>query len=831
MLVRKPVLLIICGLFTLNSFCQRPDKPAGTGSIAGILSDTVTKNGIEFASLALFTLPDSVLITGVMSDEQGNFKIENVPNGRFYLKIKSLGFKEAIISPIVISPETPAVVLGNVWLTNGQQLLDEVEIVEYTEVLETNLDKKIINVEKDLTSTGGTALDLMKNVPSVTVDVEGNVSLRGNSNVRILIDGRPSTMDPATLLQQLPSSMVKQIEVITNPSAKYDPDGVTGIINIVTKKSTRTGFNGSVQLNAGTGSTAPGGGMDNFTVNKYSFNTNLNYKTKKWNFFGSYDGRSNTRWNTNFNSRDLFATDSTNSVTQTGAKMRPGYNHSGKLGADWQINESSFISLSGNLRYENGSSNETIDYHEYFDSDNFISRYDRLNDQTNIEFNYDASLDYKKTFERKGREITANASYSSNDRENITSVSEQYYNSDLSPTGQTPLNETISEVSGNTQITAQLDYIHPMKNEKAGRVETGLKVIARNLFQDLNVLTNNTPTNAVITDYTRTNRFEYNDQVYSAYAIYGNSFKKLKYQGGLRFEQAFTNSRQINLSTEYQRAFYNFFPSVHMRYDLKENHELSASYSKRIQRPSTRQLNPYPDYTDKLTYRIGNPYLNPEYTNSFEAGHTYMKRGFMFATTLFYRKTTDMIYRFRTIDTITGISVVNQINLGTNESFGVEWIYNHPITKWLRFNSNFSAYYTIIRASEELNTNQNENFAYSARVTMNITSPGKLEWQLTGSYRSPNVSPQGIMRPMYSIDIGVKRDFLRKKMSVSFRVSDIFNTMRFAIDMTTPQFISTINHKMETRVANLTLQYNINNGNERKEKKREMDGGGMDFGM
>lgn len=834
MLARKLILLITAGLVSFSLFSQRPNQPTGTGIITGTLGDTVTKKGVEFASLALFKLPDSTLVSGVMSDEAGNFRIENVSNGNFYLKIKSLEYKETVISSIAITPEKSTLLLGNIWLSNGQKILDEVEIVEYTEVLETNLDKKIINVEKDLTSTGGTALDLMKNVPSASVDVDGNVSLRGNTGVRILIDGRPSTMDPATLLQQLPASMVKQIEIITNPSAKYDPDGVTGIINIVTKKNTRTGFNGSFQVNAGTGSTQPRGGMDNFTINKYSFNTSLNYKTKKWNFFGSYDGRSTTRWNANNSSRDLFTSDSTNSVVQDGGKMRYNTNHSAKFGIDWQINDNNVISITGNVRTEKGDGDETQDYYQYYDEENFIARYQRGIYQTNNEFNYDGSIDYKKTFERKGRELTANASYSSNEREQLADIDEIYLNPDLSPSAQTPLNESLTELSGNAQITSQIDYIHPMKKESAGRIETGAKMIVRTLYQDLNVITNNTPTGEVITDESRSNRFEFNDQVYSTYLIYGNSFKKLKYQGGLRFEQSFMQSKQVTLNTEYNRAFYNFFPSVHTRYALTDKHELTASYSRRVQRPGIRQLNPYPDYTDKLNYRIGNPYLYPEFTNSFEAGHAYINRGFMFSTTLFYRKTNDQIYRFRTIDTTTGISVVNQINLGTIESFGAEWIYNHPITKWLRVNSNFSTYYTIIRADSDLGNSQNENFAYTARGTLNITSPGKIEWQLTGSYRSAMVTAQGIMRPMYNLDFGVKRDFLEKRLSVSFRISDIFNNLRFAIDMNTPQFRSSNIYKWETRVANLTIQYNINNTNasERRDKKpRETGNGDMDFGM
>lgn len=823
------ITLIAVG-FTLVAHSQDVEPRSEGIQVKGQLKDSVSKGMIEFASVSLFRVADSSVATGALSDESGAFVLNNVQPGKYYIRITSIGYKEKSIGPLQIQGGRPIVDIGNIWLRSGVEL-DEVEIVEYTEVLEMNLDKKVINVEKDLTSTGGTALDLMKNVPSVSVDMDGNVSMRGNENVRLLIDGKPSTMDSNILLQQLPASMVKQIEVITNPSAKYDPDGVTGIINIVTKQNKQKGFNGVIQINEGTGSNQPGGRWENFTINKHNFNTTVNYRAGKWNLFATYDIRQNNRWNTHRDERSLMASDSTNTVLQDGGKMRPGLNNSFKGGFDFNINESNSLTFTGNVRTDKGTTEENIDYYEYYDNNIFISDYKRYNRADNSGFNYDLNLDYKKTFKEKGRELTALAAWSVNEDLNTTYINESYYDAYNVQTNQNSLIEAVDQNSGNTALTLQLDYVHPLK-EKRGRMETGLKLIARDIYQDRYVETNNTPLQTTIVDSSRTNRFEYDDQIYSAYVIYGNAYKKWKYQAGVRFEQALTHSQQVTSKSDFERDFYNFFPSAHLRYELNDKSEFSASYSRRIQRPSVRQLNPFPDYSDKLSWRVGNPYLFPEYTNSFELGYSYMQRGTMFSSTIFYRRTNNVIYRYATVNEISGVKQVDYVNMLNSDAAGFEGMYNQPITKWMRVNANFSAFYTRLEGNEQYNVNTNTNFAYTSRVSLNVTAIAKIEWQFTGSYRSPMLAPQGQMKPMYFLDIGLKRDIMKKQASISFRVSDVFNNMRFAIDVQSSNFTSNIHHKWESRVAYLTFQYRINNGQERKEKRRgEMEGGSMDMGM
>ncbi|HYG49247.1 MAG TPA: carboxypeptidase regulatory-like domain-containing protein, partial [Flavobacteriales bacterium] len=276
------------------------------GTVSGSIIDSVSQQPIEYAAVSVISVKDSVVAGGMVTDENGSFKIEKLKPGAYVLRVKYIGYNEKLITDIVLSQASLFRNFDKIAISQATQSLSEVEITHYTEVMEANLDKRVINVEKDLTSVGGTALDVMKNVPSVQVDVDNTISLRGNSSVRILIDGRLTTMDAATLLQQIPASMVKQVEVITNPSAKYDPDGVSGIINIITKKEKKPGYNGIVSGGIGTGSTKPGGGMENFAVNKYNFSTSMNYQVGKFNFFGSYDSRYGVRWSEGKTYRELY---------------------------------------------------------------------------------------------------------------------------------------------------------------------------------------------------------------------------------------------------------------------------------------------------------------------------------------------------------------------------------------------------------------------------------------------------------------------------------------------------------------------------------------------
>lgn len=800
------------------------------GTVSGSVIDSVSKQPVEYAAVSIISMKDSSVAGGMVTDETGKFKIEKLKPGKYVLRIKYIGYNEKLIRDIILSQASPVKNFDQVAISQATQNLNEVEITHYTEVMEANLDKRVINVEKDLTSVGGTALDVMKNVPSVQVDVDNTISLRGNSSVRILIDGRLTTMDAATLLQQIPASMVKQVEVITNPSAKYDPDGVSGIINIITKKEKKPGYNGVVSAGMGSGSTQPGGGIENFTVNKYNFSTSMNYQAGKFNFFGSYDGRYGRRWNEGSTYRELYYGDSLYDVLdQYSGKMRPSWNHTGKLGFDVAVSDKNMLTVSGNIRDEKGTPEESIDYDQRDGQNAFISHYIRNNRENNHERGYDASLNFKHLFEGKGHELVFDGFYSHSTVNEKTIIKESYFNQQGDVYSSDSIHEEITELFDRHVITAQLDYVNP--TEKHGRFEAGLKYMGRINNQSINVLSN-VGTDYMYEDLNRTNGFNYNDAILSAYGIYANAFKKFKYQAGLRFEQALTHSYQVTLDKTYDRDFYNFFPSLHVKYAVKEGSEFSLSYSRRINRPGNGQLNPYPDYSDKLNYRMGNPYLKPEYIGSYELSYGKFSRQLSYTATAFYRHTVNNFYRLKVVDPVSGISIVSFSNVSESHSSGLEFTYNQALAKWLRVNGNASVFYYLLEADEVYNTPRNENISYTIRGTANFTLSKNMDFQLTGNYRAPQVVPQGVMMPMWNIDLGFKVDFWNKKGSLNFKVSDIFNTQRFRIDAAFANYYSEIYHKWESRTANLTFTYKIGQGAEKREKPRDTGGGGGgDMGM
>lgn len=831
--------ILLSLLFVLGSIPQlaqaqfdpnnTPSGFAFQGTIKGIVVDSLTQKPVEYAAVSVLQVRDSSIAGGMVTDETGQFIIEQLKPGRYIVRIKFIGYTERKIKGLTLSPEKPVIDLKNVYVVSAAENLEGVDIVHNTEVLEANLDKRVINVEKDLTSVGGTALDVMKNVPSVQVDMDNTVSLRGNSNIRILIDGRLTTMDPTTLLTQIPASMVKQIEVITNPSAKYDPDGVSGIINIITKKERKPGYNGLITAGIGTGSNQAGGGMDHFALNKYNLSTSMNYQVGKFNFFGSYDGRYGVRWNEGAVYRELFVNDTlTDILDQVSGKLSPSWNHTGKLGADIQFNEKNTLTVSGLLRSEKGDPNEDINYIQFLEDGEFIQQFTRTSQENNTEFNYDANLNYKHLFKGKGHELVFDGSYSNIERDRKTMVRETYFDQSGDAFSVDSVMDDISEFGTRHMITAQLDYVNP--TEKYGRFEAGLKFFERASLFDINTITNS-GYDYMFEDPNRTNAFKYREDLLSAYFIYGNVYKKFKYQAGLRFEQAFTESRQVTLNQLYERDFYNFFPSLHLKYAPKEENEFSFSYSKRITRPGNNQLNPYPDYTDKYNYRVGNPYLKPEFTHSLELSYGKFSKKIMITGTLFYRTTVNSIYRVKTIDNNTGISVVSFSNINQTHSTGVEFTYNQSVTKWLRLNGNISGFHFLLEESQEYNTPRSENLTYTTRLSANFVVTKTFDVQLTGNYKGPNVTPQGKMRAMGNIDLGCKKDFWNKKASLSFRITDIFNTQRFSLVASDFNYYSTVYHKWESRTANITFTYKINQGVEKREKPRtDQGGGGGDFG-
>lgn len=809
MFLSRGILLVFLGLCASSVFSSDLVK----GNIKGKVIDIKTKSPLEYVNIALFRTSDSLLSTGGITTATGEFSLENIESGTYYLRFSFIGFKDKIISDIQISSKNSSLNLDTVFLQPSDLILEDFTIEAERSIIENNLDKKVFNVEKDVTTAGGTAMDVMKNIPGVSIDSDGNISLRGSGNVNILIDGKPSSLSAAQILEQIPANMIESVELITNPSAKYDPDGMSGIINIVTKKLKTEGYNGTINLNAG-------------TRNKYTATAMLNYRVGKINLFGSYDVRYTQRFRKVDADRDFVFNDTTTSILQHNNQIDKSWNHTGKLGIDFYINDFNTLSLSSTIRKEYGGEVEDINYYT-FDYASVLSDH-TLRDNVNTEDanNLDFLLNYTKKFKQKGREWTFDASYSDATDVDDLYAREDFIYSDYLESNATNDNHNRRDNTTNI-ITIQTDYVHP--TEKYGRFEMGIKSIIRKMDTDL--LFENYEANSAqwINDTLISNTFNYSDQIFSSYFIYANAIKKWQYQIGIRAEQTFTESYQVTINETYKNDYFNLFPSVHLKRKLKKDDEMAMNYSRRINRPGLGSLNPFPDYNDPLLLRMGNPKLQPEFVNSFELSYMRFFKKWTLSLTSYYRNTSDVMIRFRDIDS-SGVTRVSQLNLAKNNTIGLDFVMSFNPTQKLKITLSGGAYYFTQTDYPEYFIEEVENFNYNAKINTAYTVKKGFDIQVSGFYHAPMLLSQGTIKAMYSMDFGLKKDLLKGKANFNIRFSDIFNTQRFWIITESPGFYLDTRFKRETQVLYVGFTYKLNGGSNRKVKEIQMnEGGGGEF--
>ncbi len=787
-----------------------------SGSISGQVIDSLSKEVVEFANIALYRQRDSSLVTGTMTDAQGNFKLEKLTPGRFYLEVKFIGYKSRVINNVMVSPKTPQISVGAIGILSSSQSIEAVVVTGEKRMLQHNLDKKVINVDKDIASQGGTALDVLQNVPSVDVDTDGNVSLRGSTNVNILIDGRPSNL---TSMDELPAQMIESVEVITNPSARYDPDGLSGIINIVLKKKKEPGYNGMVSLMAGTG-------------DKYNGSLSLNWRQNKFNFFANYDFRkmrmssySNSDRYTYVDKNDI--QDSTSLLLQNQDGSRNGLFNNIRGGMDYAINSKTSLSFSGSLNvrgFDNDNFSVSNNSNNYNASTSIASR-NSINSNSGIGQQY--ALNFKKTYDTPGKEWTADMYFSRMDGLNESDIDETYERNSI----ESLIMERSNSDSWSNNITLQTDYVRPIGN--GGRIETGLKGMIRKSDADYVYDTLDIGLNQWNFDPTRSNRFVYGEQIYSAYGIYSNTFadNKFSYQIGVRAEDQITSSDQRSTNEKVDTSRLNFFPSMHLRWEPNQKNSFQISYSKRVNRPNSFILNPFLNTSDKYNWSKGNPYLEPEFTSSVDFSYNLNFPKTKVSASVFYRDTKNGFSRkVSVIDSVTTMSTY--INLSHNESYGLEGVLTQTFTKWWRVNANYSYFYTKLHG--DVSRGADEGTAWTAKLTSFFTIGKGVDIQLNGNYRSKVISAggsgrgffmmggaQGETKEMYWVDLGARINVLKNKGTITLRVSDIFKTQTHKSNTWDTNFTSYSESGRDSRVVFVGFSYKINNYKMRREKRNE----------
>lgn len=788
-------------------------------SIQGIVMD-VEEHPIEYASVRVLNTLDSSVVTGAYTDAEGVFFIDKITAGVYLVRI-SYSSLETIDRRIDLTVKKN-IDFGIVQMKMDKTIdIEEVTVSGSLDVLKAGIDKKVYNVEDDLTSKGGTVNDVLNNIPSISIDQDGKISLRGDGNVTILIDGRPSTLasnSGQSLLDAIPANSIERIEVVTNPSARYDPDGTSGIINIVLKKNKLKGFNGNVSGTIGTG-------------DLYQANAGVSYRNKFININLAYS-LDNYRGARNYDSElwRAIGEDSSTRLVQERKGTDLKASHTVVFGTDFYINSRNVIGISatGNIGRRERTGN--LENRLYDQNDEIFTRWDRSSYDPNKNTNVDFNLNYVNTFKESKGEWSLNANHSFGDENEKGIYEQKYFNVDGSASGLAILNQQLENNSSKNVTTIQTDMNYVLKKISA-RYELGAKAILRNDDVTTYSETRDTITGEYFGDTLANFKYGYKESIYSLYGVFGQELGKFKYQIGVRAEYAEQTPNLISDNLIYKNDYFNIFPSAHVKYDFTKASQLSLSYSKRINRASSGQLNPFTSYADPFNLRSGNPALKPEYIHSVDLGYSLTKKKIIFSVSVFHRITNDVINRIKLYND-NNTAVVTYQNIDKSQSTGFEGVIIYKPWKWMKNTISVNGNYIDYTNSDPNNNWNNDGFNWGAKYILSIDFwKNSATIQLNGNYDAPRVTPQGKVNQRGSLDIAIDKRFLKKKtLSVGLRLSDIFNTKGFSMSLEQTGISQDSNYKWLTRRLYFSISYRFGNldAKSKAPKSPSGDGGGMD---
>lgn len=786
---------ILAFLWFGNSAFAQPQEFKPKNTIKGKVEDSETNQPMSYTTVALYNATDSSLITGTVTDDLGIFKIDTEP-GEYYLTIEFISYQKKIIGDLIVKKNEPMMDLGLIQLSPSSVSLAEVEVRAERSTMQFNLDKKVFNVGKDLANQGGSASDILDNVPSVTVDVEGNVSLRGQGNVRILVDGKPSSLvgSDGSGLRNIPANMIDKVEVVTNPSARYDAEGMTGIINIVLKKEKKKGINGSFDFNVG-------------YPDLYGATINLNYRRDKMNFFVNYGVRYQKGPGRGGLYQELYQGDSTFITEMDRNHIRGGWSNNIRTGIDFFATDK--ITLTGALAYRTGIDKNitTLTYRDYWNStsnDNYIGYSERIDDEIEDESKLEYSINFKKKFDKKEQLWTADIQYSQSGEVENSNITETFYSSNNQPTGNI-LNQRSNNDENFTNFLIQTDYIYPFKEN--GKLETGIRLNLRNVSNDVKVETLDNSEWTTLTNFS--NDLEYIENIYAAYATVGDKFGKFSYQVGLRYEYSDIETFLVETQERNPRQYGNLFPSAFLNYEFTEKDAVQVSYSRRIRRPGFWELNPFFSFSDARNFFAGNPDVNPEFTHSFEAGYLkYFDKGSV-SSSVYYRYTEGVIFRVRNVDS-TGFSITLPQNIGIDNSYGLEVNFSYNPFKWWRLNGDANFFRSITDGTSYDESLYGDTYTWFGRLTSRMTIAKQVDVQIRGNYRAPRITVQGSQEAIYHFDIAASKDIFKKKGTLTFSVNDVFNTRARNYIVDESNFYTEGFFQWRVRQFTLAMNYRLN---------------------
>ena len=782
-------------------------------TVKGRVFDKATGLPMEYATVRACTLPDTTFIAGCITEPTGNFSMQ-LEKGRYVLEIQYIGFVPVYKNVTLDGSKNPFDV-GKINLSPDHQMLGEVDVVAEQSTYEMTLDKRVFNVGKDVGNTAGNAIEVLENIPAVSVDVEGNVSLRGDDGVRILIDGKESGlsgMSTQDALRTLQGDMIERIEVITNPSVRYDAEGSAGIINIILKKDKRQGFNGAVNIRGG-------------YPWMYGASLTANYRLKRWNLFASYgfNNRSNIGGGVNLTKRysdiiegDTIFTQLTDQTTERRMRRR---GHNVRVGADYYITDRDIISAA--FVYRNGrlETHPVVKYYDEYPQLGTSSYDERAEDYEEITPMYEVTMDYDKKFEREGRSLKANVRFFTNSEDAHSDITEKVYpNQEMQQ-----LIKEVYQKTGNDQrmrnLQASLDYVHPFATK--AQWEIGGKYTNRNI----NSLSEVTERDSLgvyrpLPDYCYD--YEYKEQVAALYTSLGNDWGRWSGQVGVRAEMTniFTNLKGYahdgTDSINGGKPYIDFFPSAHLNYSVNENNQFQVSYTRRIRRPGFWQMSPFRSYNDNRNIRMGNPALKPTYMDSYELGYIHFWDKASFNFTAYYRHGNNTIRSYTYMADSVFYSM--PVNFGKADDFGVELVAQGQMTKWWNLNGNVNFFRSYSNGTINGKEYPTESWMLFGRAVSKFKIKNWFDFQLTAHVMGPHKEPLGMRKGNWWMDLAVSKEVFHGNGTITFNVRDLFNSRSWGGESWGDGFWQYNTSTWNRRSFSINFNYRINQQNMRRNR-------------
>lgn len=780
-------LLSICTLCTFLpslAFAQ-------SGSVSGVVFDASDQQNIEFATVTLFSSSDSVLIGGSVTSPEGVFFINEIPIGEFYLRVSFIGYQQLTIDNLRISEEQPTLDLDSIALTPID--LDGVEVISNSAIFETKIDKKIFNADQSMLSKGGTGLDLLRQIPTIIVDQNDNIFLRGDGNVLILIDGRPTSLPANQLLKQMPATAIQKVEIITNPSAKYDPEGMSGIINVILKKSKAVGLNGSANATFGYG-----------RYPKYVGGLSLSYKSSKLSVFGSFNGSNVKYWVRDVQDRSVLLADTTWDILRSLGEY-DGYYFSGfgNFGVDYYVNDKNTVYISG-MAFTNESGYDGFLNYEDFNENEFLESSSIRNvNAITPGFGYTLNGGWQKNFKKDAHTLDIDVNYSIADDAREEEYKHDYYDNSNSFT------TTNYQNTGTFQrykiLLAKIDYAQPFDNEM--NLEAGFHFTGRN--------TNNRQTSesagldAIFSpDTSINNEFNYNQNTFAPYLTISKQFKKIGLKAGVRAEQTLTLGILKNTGEEHVEDYFKLFPSVHMSYKTKKRAEFQLSYSRRINRPDFYFLNPFYGYWDIYTIERGNPFLKPEIIDVVELNFMQFWEKFNISSSVYYRNISNSIRRNLTNED--ELTFITYDNLGSSHLVGGDLTLTFLPVKNMRIISSSNVWSNTTRDVVLTQGERRTYYGLNTNIFAMIDLKKGWSFQLSGNYAPRQAIIQGAIYPNFMAGFAIGKQLFKNKANLNISLFDIFKTAQYTFES---EDINNFNLYMKTtresRSIYITFTYNF----------------------